>query len=183
MVHFLSGAFLPCDGSVAWQMRAMAKVGQDSNAGNQLYPTLRRQKLNGFSHPPSVIASTVAVKVQPMDDKELELAKAAAEGTAAGLTRSFHEIVSNLGGPVSVEIGLELRDLAREARLRRAIRMGRRSISILDRDGARRRSVPIKVLLPTFEHGSLEDDPDLEERWVALLANAGDATAQDVTRT
>lgn len=83
-----------------------------------------------------------------MNEDELEIAKAAAEGTAAGLTRSFHEIVLNLAEPASLEMGAEFGDVVRGWRLARAVEEGRRWISVITKRGLPRRRVPVKVLMP-----------------------------------
>src|SRR5579864_2560882 len=118
-----------------------------------------------------------------MRNEELETVKAAAEGTAAGLTRSLHEIVSSLLGPAAQEIGLELGDTAIRWRLRRnALKVGRRTMTILDETGVRRRAVLPNILVPLLENASLETDEDLQERWALLLVTAADADGPNLTR-
>lgn len=117
-----------------------------------------------------------------MNPQELQLAKAAAEGTAAGLTESLHRIVLHLLEPAAMEIGVELGDRVRGWRLRNAVRVGRQAISMIETNAAPRRYVPVKVLLSALEQASLEDDVALQSRWAALLASAADASKQEITR-
>jgi hypothetical protein len=124
-----------------------------------------------------------AATICAMNRDDMDLAKAVAEGTVSGLTQSFHEIVVNLLGRVSIEIGDELGDMARRWRANRGHRIATRAIEIIDAAGAPRRPVPAKVLIPALEHASLEDDEELQERWAILIANAANRDAQDVSRT
>jgi hypothetical protein len=92
-----------------------------------------------------------------MDDEALELAKATAEGTAAGLTRSFHEILSNLIGGWSKQVGLDFEERAALWRLRNAVDRAQRAIDILEDRKAVRRLVPPAIAVPLLEAASLED--------------------------
>jgi hypothetical protein len=62
----------------------------------------------------------------------------------------------------------------REWRLARAIKIGRRAITITERRGIARRVVSVKVLMPALQHATLEDDVNLQERSACLLASAAD---------
>lgn len=120
--------------------------------------------------------------MRAMNEDELKLVKAAAEGTAAGLTKSLHEIVMNLAGPMSKEVGLALGDMGREWREERARKRGERALAILQERQAERRQVPIGLLFALLQEASLADDADLQERWSQLLASAADAGAGTITR-
>jgi hypothetical protein len=112
---------------------------------------------------------------------DLEVAKTVTEGTVAGLLQSFHHVILNVAGPGTTEIGLEIADSVQEWRLRRAVRIGRRAITIADNSRAPRRRVSLKFLEPALQQASLEEEPTLQERWSALLATAMNATATEIT--
>jgi hypothetical protein len=117
-----------------------------------------------------------------MNEEELALAKAAAEGTAAGLTKSLHEVVLNLAGPASKEFGLELGEMFKDWRQKRALERGQRALRILKERRAPRRLIPIPVFVPLLEAASLETNSELQERWSQLLASAADANRGEITR-
>jgi hypothetical protein len=60
----------------------------------------------------------------------------------------------------------------RAFRFKRHIRHIEKARKQLEAAGMSPRRVPLRVLAPLLEGGSLEDDEDLSERWAALLANA-----------
>ena len=113
-----------------------------------------------------------------MNDEELELLAAAAKGTAAGATESFHALVRNLLGGASAEIGAELTSSVQ--RWRAALDLGRRASARLE--GLRRRPIARNVLFPVLEYATLEDRQELIDLWIELLATAGTAGRQDVDR-
>jgi hypothetical protein len=117
-----------------------------------------------------------------MNSDDLELVKSISEGTAAGATKSLHEIMLNLAGPASDELGQHLGERVREWRLEaRALRIARRGEALIAATVKRRRNVPLKVLLPLLHDAALEDDSELQDCWASLLASAADGDAVDIT--
>jgi hypothetical protein len=123
-----------------------------------------------------------------MNKDELEVAKAAAEGSVAGLLKSLHELILNTAGPPTKEAGEWFREIVaawrsdwRERRFANCVKVAFRSVEILEVREAPRRVVEPKVWVPLLEQASLETDEFLQERWAALLASAADASAPDIT--
>jgi hypothetical protein len=83
------------------------------------------------------------------------------------------------GGPLH-EIGAWLGDHVRVWRVQRQIGILERARQDLCDAGRSPRQVKWNVLFPLLEAGSLEDDPEMAERWAALLANAADPEATEV---
>jgi hypothetical protein len=52
------------------------------------------------------------------------------------------------------------------------VRLAKRVDEILKNAGFEPKAVPLKLLLPSFEQASLEDDDSLQDKWAALLAEA-----------
>jgi hypothetical protein len=116
-----------------------------------------------------------------MNRDDMEVVKAAAEGVTAGATRSLHDVVMNLLGGWSAEVGDEWRESAKRWRQRRAETIARRAVEMLERIDSRRRPVPPKILFRALDNASLEDDAELQERWAALIASAATADATEIT--
>lgn len=117
-----------------------------------------------------------------MRDDELELVKATAEGTAAGPTKSLHELILKPVGPIAGEIGESWGGWAKVWRLKRALRLRAKIEEMLLAHGLPPRPVPLKLLVPAIDAASVEDDDYLQDMWAALLANAATGNA-DVGRS
>ena len=106
-----------------------------------------------------------------MDDFSKDLVKASAEGsTEAALKTIF--------GP-AVELTAWGADIIRRRRFETQIKTMVRAKELLDEAGLSVALVPdIKTLVPLIERAGLEDDPTLQERWAALLANATSGSAE-----
>jgi hypothetical protein len=57
-------------------------------------------------------------------------------------------------------------------RVERASRLVTEAAAVVSQVGAEPQPVPGRLLIPILEKGSLEEDDDLHDRWVNLLANA-----------
>jgi hypothetical protein len=100
--------------------------------------------------------------------EEYDLAKAGFDAALAPMAG----LIDKIAGPAAEEIGLMLRDSVRVYRLKRQVRLLQKTQEILDKLGGEPRTVPLKLLLPIVEHGSNEEDDELQDRWAALLANS-----------
>ena len=109
-----------------------------------------------------------------MSDKELDALKAGVEGATAGVLASFHELVLKLAGPAAEEFGMAWQDHVRVWRWSRALRLTKRVNEMLKTSHIPTNPISLKVLIPSLEQASLEDDDYLQDRWAALLANATD---------
>jgi hypothetical protein len=88
------------------------------------------------------------------------------------LLKPFADLLDKLAGPAAEEIGLTLQDHVRVFRLKRQLRLLARTKEIFEAAGINPKCVPLKLLAPIMENGSLEEDDPLQDKWAALLANA-----------
>lgn len=114
----------------------------------------------------------------------VESAKAAQEiakttGKAIDATREAGGFIAKfVAGPLEQGMGI-FEDKLKYMRWERQVRLMQRASELLRRLGLERptKPVPIKIALPLLEAASLEDDDFLQDRWVALLVNAGNAAS------
>jgi len=92
-------------------------------------------------------------------------------GVEAAL-KPFADLLDKIAGPGLEELGLTLKDHVRVFRLGRQVRLLKRTKEILEEAGIEPKRVPLKLLGPIIESGSLEEDDILQDKWAALLANA-----------
>lgn len=106
----------------------------------------------------------------------MEVFKASVQGVTEGFTAPFAKLIDEIFGKAATQVGLALEDRAKEYRQRQR-RFLERSKQMLDSSGKEPEKVPLKLLLPIVQNGSIEEDDDLQDRWAALLAKAaGDCT-------
>ena len=97
--------------------------------------------------------------------------------SVAGATAAAVYGLSNLGkglleralGPVADEFG---QDMLERYRARNRNASTNRAAEMVDECGRDAHTVPLRTLLPLLDGASREDDPAMQERWAALLANA-----------
>jgi len=92
-------------------------------------------------------------------------------GVEAAL-KPFADLLQKLAGPAAEEIGLTFKDHLRVFRFKRQLRLFQRTKEMLEDAGIEPKKVPLKLLRPIMESGSLEEDDILQDKWAALLANA-----------
>ena len=105
-----------------------------------------------------------------------EVAKAA--GKAVDATREFGGFIAKYAGR-SLEQAMGLvEDKFRYMRWERQVRLVERASEFLKERGlpAPSRTVPLQVMIPLIQAGSLEEDDWMQDRWAALLVNAADAS-------
>jgi hypothetical protein len=93
----------------------------------------------------------------------------------AGLEVVFQpvaDLIQKIAGPAAEEFGLTLKDHVLFLRLKRQARLWQRVKEFLYEAGIDPQRVPLKLLGPIIESGSLEEDDLLQDKWAALLANA-----------
>lgn len=88
----------------------------------------------------------------------------------------FTDLMHNLCGPAFTEYGLAWGDSARAFRLRRLKRLLERTQNRIDENKIQPEAVKFSLLNDIMNHGSVEDDDDLQDRWANLLATASDPT-------
>jgi hypothetical protein len=85
------------------------------------------------------------------------------------------DFVGRVLGPAVDELGQVVADPVRdyrERRVKRAQELFLAAAEQVERCGQAAKAVPGRVLMPILDHGSLEDDDELREKWVNLLAAA-----------
>lgn len=102
-----------------------------------------------------------------------EVAKTTGKGIDAA--RNFGGFVSKFISPPAEQLSGMITDKLRFMRWERLLRLMTRANEILAERGlsAPDREVPVGLLLPLVERATLEDNDYLQDRWAALLANAG----------
>lgn len=106
-----------------------------------------------------------------MDEKDL------VKIGADSVFKPVAELIVRLFGPASDEIGEGLRVGART--LMRKLRLFERTQEITIEIGIEPVRVPLKILKPIIENGSLEENDGLQDVWARLLANAADPSRPD----
>jgi hypothetical protein len=98
---------------------------------------------------------------------------------AAGLTPTAIKLLEKTLGPAADEVGEQLR-----ARVHGFFQRNRETVvnaaaEMVEASGREVREVPLRTALRILEGASREDDPELQGRWAALLANVGTADEPD----
>ncbi len=102
-----------------------------------------------------------------MNDSYGTLAKA--EEKAIEKAFNFLELILS---PPFKEVGLLARDQVKFWRFKNQVRIINKAKEMLDNKGFSPRKIPLKILYPLLEYGSLEEDENLRELWSVLLAKA-----------
>ena len=111
-----------------------------------------------------------------------EVAKAT--GKAIDATREFGGFIAKYAGH-SLEQAMGLvEDKFRYMRWERQVRLVERAAAFLKERGlpAPSRTVPLQVMIPLIQAGSIEEDDWMQDRWAALLVNAADASIDTEVR-
>lgn len=98
---------------------------------------------------------------------DYEMVKAGAEAAM----QPFADLIEKMAGQPAEEIGLMLRDHVKAFRLKRQIRLLRKTKQYLDEAGIEPGRVPLKQLCSILDNATLEEDDSLHDMWAALLAN------------
>lgn len=99
---------------------------------------------------------------------EKELFQAGAEVVLA----PYKELTLRAFGPLAEQVGDMLGDYGRLARFKNLARIMGKMQKITEECGIQIQIIPPRVLLPTMQFASIEDDDALQDKWAALLANA-----------
>jgi len=85
-----------------------------------------------------------------------------------------YKFLDEILSPSLKEVGLLAQDQVRYWRYKNQIRILNRAKEISYKNKISIRKVPVKTLAPLLDHGSLEEDENIQEKWAALLAKAVD---------
>ena len=106
-----------------------------------------------------------------MDPVQAAIVKAGEAAVEAG-EEAARGFLSQVAGPATAEASLLLQDKVRLYRFRNQVRALGRAQKMMAEAGLEPGAVPLRTLLPLLEGAALEDEPNLAEKWAALLANA-----------
>lgn len=117
-------------------------------------------------------------------DSATEIAKAVGElATTAGkgidaCREAGGFIARFVAGPLAQGMG-KFEDKLIYMRWERQVRLIRRAEEVLKEIGLNEptRAVPLKIAIPIFQAASMEEDDQLQDRWIALLVNAANANS------
>src|SRR5688500_11879093 len=93
-------------------------------------------------------------------------------GVAVALVPVAQDLLKRVGGPAADAVGEWLRDRVQAYRSRNVLLVAARAEQLLNAKGLQAHEVPLRTLLPLLESAANEDDPELQEKWAALLASA-----------
>ena len=99
-----------------------------------------------------------------------DLVKAGADS----IFKPFAELIVRLFGPATDELGEGLRATIGAWTVKRKLRLFQKTQEALAEAGIEPTRVPLKILKPILENGSIEEDDGLQDKWARLLANAAD---------
>jgi hypothetical protein len=105
-----------------------------------------------------------------MEDSEKELLKIGADAAL----KPFWSLLERLFGGLVDQTGGQWEDAEKVRRLRRQIKLYRKVEGLLEEAGIEPRQVSDNSGFPLLAAASLEDDPDIQDTWAALLANSVD---------
>ena len=111
-----------------------------------------------------------------------EVAKAS--GKAIDAARELGRfLLKYVGGSLEQAMGI-VEDKLKYLRWERQKRLQERANQFLAERGLSQpsRNVPLQVIIPLIQGGSLEEDDSLQDRWAALLVNAADASSDTEVR-
>jgi hypothetical protein len=89
------------------------------------------------------------------------------------------DLVERILGPAADAKGQALKEWIEQRKQRGADRIFEAAALLLDA-GIEPQPVPGRILLPFLEHASLQDQPELQRKWAALLTNAATPGFQEI---
>ena len=99
----------------------------------------------------------------------------AVEGAIKGALAPLHDVLRDLAGPAAVEIGESFGERFRLWRISNSVKYLTKLQRRLEPIGIHRRDVALKLLVGVVEHGTMEEEDELQDMWATLLASEADA--------
>jgi hypothetical protein len=90
------------------------------------------------------------------------------------------DIIKKVAGPAAEEVGLTVQDSIKVYRAKRQYRLFEKVRKFVDKAGYDPKRIPLKILLPSLDYASVEEDDDLHTMWAALLANTARPNSEDI---
>lgn len=81
------------------------------------------------------------------------------------------KFMSTLFGSSAKEIGELFADKIRYSRMKNQIKIFKKTIDILEKNGMEAKQINLKTLVPLIEQSSLEEDELIQDKWANLIAN------------
>jgi len=91
---------------------------------------------------------------------------------ASEALKPYNELMQKLLGRPAAELGGIWGDSLAVYRFKRRLRHLKRVQEMISDAGFEPQAVPLKLLVPILQNGSLEEDDTLQDKWAALLVNA-----------
>jgi hypothetical protein len=98
----------------------------------------------------------------------------AVERLVGSATDSVTDLLKKIAGPAAEEVGRTIQDSVKVWRIKRQYLLLQKLRAFVEERGFEPRQIPLKVLLPSLEYASVEEDEDLHTTWATLLASAAD---------
>jgi Abortive infection alpha len=114
-----------------------------------------------------------------MDPIMTTLAKTAEAGLAEASKENSQSFLKAVLHEPAQELGALLGDKIRERRHANLIKTTSRAQERLKEAGLTAKEVPLSIIHPALESASVEEDPDLQEIWANMLANAANPESPD----
>jgi hypothetical protein len=111
-----------------------------------------------------MLKMTLEVFMDEADKMGMEIAK-------AGLEKA-KDFIGKLITPAIEEAGGIIQDTVKSWRVKNQVNIALKAQKYFERKGLDPKKVPLKILVPLLENGSLEDDENMQDKWAALLASA-----------
>lgn len=115
-----------------------------------------------------------------MTPDELELAKEGIKEAVKQTLAPVQDIVRQVSGPAATEVGLMLGDYLRFWRIKFAVGFLEKVGQVATKAGLKLKPVAPRLLFPILDAATLNDEEDLQQRWVALLINAAKGDDSDI---
>ncbi len=106
----------------------------------------------------------IGVKVSAEDNS----LSAGVQGDQEAVSKFFNGILPDF---VKDGVGI-LDDNVKYWRFKNQVNRIKEAQQIIEESGLEKKQIPLKVLLPILENSSLEEDENMQEKWVNMLANA-----------
>lgn len=85
--------------------------------------------------------------------------------------------IGSIVSPGAKEIGLLFEDKVRSRRVLNQVQILLKVKNYVEERGLKISAVPLKILVPLLEHGSLEEEEELQDLWAKMLTNMLDTDA------
>ena len=107
-----------------------------------------------------------------MEEKQLNIKSSTIE---KGLELAQNFLGKIISSPAMKEVGMVVFDQVRSFRYKRQIDTLVKTEKYAKERGIKLKEIPIKILVPLLENASLEDNEEMQDKWVKMLTNMVDS--------